>query len=139
MARQLNKLSQLKVKAIKEKGTCHDGGGLYLCVAESGAKSWRLFYTLNGKSREMGLGSFEAVSLADGQVLITAVDSPYYHGAFQFDEAAVAAGFSKPDTYSFDPSKLPGYTHTNTNNTDSAIDGHDKFRTWVFSLKKGFY
>ncbi len=75
----------------------------------------------------------------DGQVLITAVDSPYYHGAFQFDEAAAAAGFSKPDTYCFDPSKLPGYTHTNTNNTDSAIDGHDRFCTWVFSLKKGFY
>ena len=75
----------------------------------------------------------------DGQVLITAVDSPYYHGAFQFDEAAAAGGFSKPDTYLFDLLKLPGYIHTNTNNTDSAIDGHDMFRTWVFSLKKEFY
>ena len=74
-----------------------------------------------------------------GQVLITAVDSPYYHGAFQFDEAAAAGGFSKPDTYLFDLLKLPGYIHTNTNNTDSAIDGHDMFRTWVFSLKKEFY
>ena len=75
----------------------------------------------------------------NGQVLITSVDSSYYQGAFQFDEAAAAAGFSKPDTYSFDPLKLPGYTHTNTNNTDSAIGEHDRFCTWVFSLKKGFY
>jgi hypothetical protein len=68
MARQLNKLSQLKVKAIKEKGTYHDGGGLYLCVAATEAKSWRFFYMLNGKAREMGLGSLEAVTLAEARV-----------------------------------------------------------------------
>ena len=52
---------------------------------------------------------------SDGQVLITAVDSAYYHGAFQLDEAAAAAGFSKPDTYSFDPSKLHGYPNCAAN------------------------
>jgi 25S rRNA (uracil2634-N3)-methyltransferase len=69
----------------------------------------------------------------DGNILITAVDSPYYQGAFQFDEAAVSAGFKKPVTYPFDPSKLPGYSHTNTNDEGSALDGHDKFCTWVFT------
>ncbi len=68
MARQLNILSQLRVKAIKDKGSYHDGGGLYLCVSASGAKSWRFFYMLNGKSREMGLGTVAAVSLAEARL-----------------------------------------------------------------------
>jgi len=70
-----------------------------------------------------------------GKVMITAVDSPYYRGSFQFDEAANVAGFKKPEVYSFDPLKLRGYSHTNTNNEESAIDDQEKFCTWVFSLK----
>lgn len=71
----------------------------------------------------------------DGNVLITVVDSPYYQGAFQFDEAATSAGFRKPVAYPFDPSKLPGYSHVNTNDENSAIDEQDKFCTWVFTLQ----
>jgi hypothetical protein len=71
----------------------------------------------------------------DGNVLITAVDSPYYQGAFQFDEAAASAGFRKPVVYSFDPSMLPGYSHMNTSDENSAIEKHDKFCTWVFTLR----
>lgn len=70
-----------------------------------------------------------------GKVMITAVDSPHYQGAFHFEEAAGIAGFNKPDVYSFDPAKLPAYIHTNTNDENSALDGHNKFSTWVFSLQ----
>ncbi|MDD9901012.1 MAG: class I SAM-dependent methyltransferase [Alphaproteobacteria bacterium] len=73
-----------------------------------------------------------------GNVLVTAVDSPYYQGAFQFGEAAASAGFRKPETYPFDPGKLSGYIHTNTNDESSAIDGYDTFCTWVFTLKDGY-
>ncbi|NBX02457.1 MAG: DUF2431 domain-containing protein [Alphaproteobacteria bacterium] len=68
----------------------------------------------------------------NGKVLISAVDSPHYHGAFQFDEAAEAAGFKDPASYPFEPSEFPGYEHTMTNEDESAIDHHRKFRTWVF-------
>ena len=47
----------------------------------------------------------------DGKVLITAVDSPHYQGAFQFDEAAKFAGYEEPETYPFDPSMFPGYSY----------------------------
>jgi tRNA G46 methylase TrmB len=69
-----------------------------------------------------------------GKVLISAVDNPHYHGAFQFDEAAEKAGFEPPAMYPFDPSSFPGYTHTMTNEEESAIDDHKKFGTWVFRI-----
>ncbi len=70
-----------------------------------------------------------------GKVLITAVDSPHYAGAFKLDEAAVFAGYETPHCYPFDPSIFPGYSHTNTNDDESAIDDHKRFSTWVFKLK----
>jgi integrase len=44
-----------------------DGGGLYLSIKSSGAKSWVLIYQWNGKRREKGLGSFQLVSLDDAR------------------------------------------------------------------------
>ena len=46
-----------------------DRDGLYLNVAKSGAKSWIYRYQLNGKRREMGLGSYTAHSLAEARVI----------------------------------------------------------------------
>ena len=70
-----------------------------------------------------------------GKVFITAVDSPHYAGAFKLDEAAAFAGYETPQCYPFDPSMFPGYSHTNTNDDESAIDDHKRFTTWVFRLK----
>jgi hypothetical protein len=64
--------------------------------------------------------------------LITAVDTPHYRGAFQFDEAADIAGFQPPESYPFDPNAFPQYEHTRTHQSGSALDDHDRFRTWVF-------
>ena len=44
-----------------------DGGGLYLQITESGAKSWSFRFMLNGRAREMGLGPLHAVPLADAR------------------------------------------------------------------------
>ena len=67
-----------------------------------------------------------------GKVLISAVDSPHYRGAFQFDEAADVSGFAPPESYPFDPSAFPEYEHTMTHQSGSAIEHHDEFSTWVF-------
>lgn len=42
-----------------------DGGGLYFCVRESGSPYWMLRYTSNGKRKEMTLGRYPAMSLAE--------------------------------------------------------------------------
>jgi integrase len=47
------------------------GGGLYLQVTGTGAKSWIYRYMLRGREREMGLGSLLAVSLADARTKAT--------------------------------------------------------------------
>jgi integrase len=48
-----------------------DGGGLYLQVTATTAKSWIFRYQVRGRSREMGLGSLSAVSLADARLKAT--------------------------------------------------------------------
>jgi integrase len=80
------KLTALRVAREKRSGLYGDGGGLYLQVSASGAKSWVFRYwiaeryaatgemvrdpatnRLKGRGREMGLGSFATVSLAEAR------------------------------------------------------------------------
>lgn len=63
MARALNKLTARTV-ATKPKGRHSDGGGLYLVVDEAGKRRWVIFYTVDGKRREMGAGSVGSVPLS---------------------------------------------------------------------------
>ncbi len=44
-----------------------DGGGLRLVVSEAGAKKWVVRFTLDGRRREMGLGGFQDVGLAEAR------------------------------------------------------------------------
>jgi integrase len=50
-----NALTNLSVKNATT-GRHADGGGLYLLVKDTGARSWVFRYRLNGKSRDAGLG-----------------------------------------------------------------------------------
>lgn len=68
-----------------------------------------------------------------GLVVISTLDSPFYEGAFNMDEAARKAGFTAPAVYTFDPKNYLGYIHQNTANEESAADGHTAFATFVFS------
>ncbi|MFZ3227874.1 MAG: integrase arm-type DNA-binding domain-containing protein [Xanthobacteraceae bacterium] len=80
------KLTALKVTRAKRPGLYGDGGSLYLQVSASGTKSWVFRFwiaerdtatgevvrdpatnKLKGRSREMGLGSFATVSLAEAR------------------------------------------------------------------------
>ena len=61
----IGKLTALTATRVKQPGMYGDGGGLYLQVSSSGARSWIFRYWTKdlGRSREMGLGSFHIVSL----------------------------------------------------------------------------
>jgi len=67
MVQTLNRLTAKSVVAIREPGRHADGGNLYLSVSPSGAKSWTFFYKFRKRTREMGLGSVNAISLADAR------------------------------------------------------------------------
>jgi len=59
--------SSRKIETIKKPGRHSVGDGLYLVVSESGRKSWVLRYQAEGRRRDMGLGSYPQVSLADAR------------------------------------------------------------------------
>jgi integrase len=61
------KLSAVEVAKAKGPAVLHDGGGLYLRVSAAGAKSWVFRFQLDGKRRDMGLGPFPDISLAEAR------------------------------------------------------------------------
>ena len=60
-------LTARTVSTTTEPGRYADGGGLYLLVAPGGSKSWMLRTIVKGRRCDIGLGSVELVSLADGR------------------------------------------------------------------------
>lgn len=61
------KLSAVEVAKAKGPAVLHDGGGLYLRVSGTGSRSWVFRFQLNGKRRDMGLGPYPDISLAEAR------------------------------------------------------------------------
>ena len=55
------KLTATRVRGLTEPGMHGDGAGLYLNVKATGARSWVLRTSIDGRRREIGLGGFPAV------------------------------------------------------------------------------
>ena len=69
MSRQMHKLAARTVATSKKPGMLGDGGGLYLQVSKGGTKSWIYRFMLRGRSRDMGLGGADVVSLSEARDL----------------------------------------------------------------------
>ena len=67
MARAINRLSTRAVASLKKPGYHPDGANLFLQIGPALTRSWVFKYTLNGRSREGGLGSVNDVSLAEAR------------------------------------------------------------------------
>ena len=70
MARSRNILTAKGAAALSKSGRHSDGGSLYLAIDGEGAtarRRWLYLFHFNGKRREMGLGGFPVVSLADAR------------------------------------------------------------------------
>ena len=61
------KLTALKVKSLREPGKYGDGNGLWLVIGKTGTKAWTVRVTVDGRRREIGLGTFPDVSLAEAR------------------------------------------------------------------------
>ena len=72
MAAKHNALSAQKVKTLTKPGTYADGNGLTL-RADANGKRWVQRLTIGGKARNLGLGPYPAVSLAQARQM--ALDS----------------------------------------------------------------
>jgi integrase len=60
-------ISAASVAKFTRPGHYAVGGGCYLQIAAGGSRSWVLRYTLNGRARYMGLGSYDLVTLAEAR------------------------------------------------------------------------
>ena len=69
MPRKARELSPLEVRRLSKPGRWSVGGidGLALQITATGARSWVLRLSVAGKQREMGLGSFPSVPLAEAR------------------------------------------------------------------------
>ena len=61
------KLSAARVRALKDSGRYADGNTFYLNVAPGGSKQWIQRLTIHGKRRDIGLGGYPLVSLAEAR------------------------------------------------------------------------
>lgn len=66
MAINLLNDTELRTKDLKTK-MYSDGGNLYLRVRKTGSKAWVFRYKTNGKPREIGMGAYPAVTLAQAR------------------------------------------------------------------------
>ncbi len=66
----MGKLTSKKLESLAKQaspGKTNDGDGLYFQIARSGTASWIFRYKVDGRSREMGLGPYPAVTLSEAR------------------------------------------------------------------------
>jgi integrase len=86
MTKRFKPLTDAEVRTAKPNTNQRDGNGLFLRVNAKGGKSWVFRYTapagdMAGRGREMGLGAYPAVSLADARAAATEARSLVNRGA----------------------------------------------------------
>jgi integrase len=63
----MSKLTVKKVQSLTQPGKYGDGRNLWLIIGPTGRKRWEFRYTVGGKSREMGLGPVEFMTLEEAR------------------------------------------------------------------------
>jgi integrase len=108
MARRIERLSAVKVSRAKPGLMLCDGGGLYLqtTLGADGEtnRSWIFRFALNGRERQMGLGSLNDVSLAQAREKATGCRNQLKEGVDPLDArnlslAAAAARNAKSKSF----------------------------------------
>ncbi len=61
------KLTARKVETLKEPGFYGDGGGLYLKIGSANSRSWILRTVVQGRRRDLGLGSANLITLTEAR------------------------------------------------------------------------
>ena len=61
------KLSATRARALRDPGRYSDGDGLHLFIHKNGRKSWVQRITVDGRRRDIGLGGYPTISLAQAR------------------------------------------------------------------------
>lgn len=136
----MGKLTVLQVKALTEPGRYPDGDGLFLLVGVTGTKSWMLRIQVDGRRRDLGLGSLDRRTLA--QARDAAIDLRRKCQTEGFPDHALSARYQALAARSYftkDRLKIPTFR-------EAAIAVHDERKAswkngnhqeqWLVSLEK---
>ena len=95
----MGRLTATQIRNLREPGRYNDGDGLFLELAGPNKGNWQLRATINGRRRDIGLGSLSLVSLKDAREALAEDVLPRYlrwlqnqleaHGGEFFAEACV--------------------------------------------------
>ena len=107
MPRRAAGLTAAKVRTAKP-GRYGDGSGLYLLVRSAEARFWVFRYTLDGRMREMGLGSAMTFSLAETRVKAVELHRKVKLGIDPLAERDAAAASARTVMMSISVEKFPG-------------------------------
>jgi integrase len=83
MARTRNKLTARTVASLSKPGKYSDGGGLYLRIDGEGTparRRWIMRFVMRNRTREMGLGGYPEISLADARKARDAAEKTFQAG-----------------------------------------------------------
>ena len=97
------KLTVVKVKNLRQPGRYGDGQGLYLNVAPGGSKSWVQRIAVDGKRRDLGLGGYPIVGLAEAREKSVANRKAVREGRTPVAERGAKRGDAKGA-----PAQVPG-------------------------------
>jgi integrase len=86
MTRLVDQLTEAKIRTATKNGLHADGRGLYLQIRPN-ARSWVYRFTLNGRTRDMGLGSLAVISLVKARAKATAARALVAEGVDPIEHA----------------------------------------------------
>lgn len=139
MVRFLNRLKALHLSKMTTPGMYPDGGGLYLQVSKSGAQSWIYRFGLNGRNRDMGLGSLSVISLADARALAVECRKLRQAGVDPIDARKSARQVQQQEAKTFQTC-AEAYIETHAagwRNTKHADQWRNTFNTYVWKHMGG--
>jgi integrase len=102
--RQRDRLTDRKIQTLKVAGFYSDGGNLYLDFKDPPSKNWVVRYSRNGRTRDLGIGNYPAVSLAEARLKRNAALTKLRKGVDPVDErraANLAAKIEAPKAMTF--------------------------------------
>ena len=94
----MGRLTALSAKNLTKPGRHGDSDGLYLNIAAAGSKSWVQRIVVDGRRRDIGLGSYPAVSLAQARTLAASIRSAVTDGLDSFSEKREAREAARQPT-----------------------------------------
>lgn len=95
MARTQKRLGmRVSAEILAKAGRHSDGGGLYLSIGKGEAKRWVFLFRWRGRLKEMGLGSFNSVTLAKAREKAAEARAPLAEGISPMDAKRAQAAIT---------------------------------------------